>query len=784
MRLIRTITACVVVACSAGGALASDSFARIALDSEGLGPPAASPSSASAPTTPSTYVSPLLAKEIRVLTAQGISLGRAERAIAVQGKLGHAALGRKLHAAMGSTYAGVWFEPAAAKTHVGVTSPESRRTAEEVVMRAGLRPNVIFSPVRSPMAQLLAVQERWNRKLASLFRHADVTTGLEPQRNAVSVTLSSLVPTRRRAILKREASLAHVNVLVSVATSPKLGMIQDAKECNNFPAANCNRSITAGVRITRPNGETGKGEGESHKTETVDGFEVATLAGVLPGDEITGPGIPAETIVVAKPNNKSVTISEKTTTAQKAIFTFLTGSECTAGPAAIPEANNNLRVLLTAGHCLQSGHGTGAEWSAFNRAGEKLLIGKAGSFVNGGAVGGKLGDFGEIAIEAGGQWQTGNPQTPVLAVTAEWKKNEETRYPVIGEKEPEAKVVSCHEGATSGESCGLINGFNKTIADALGTAEGLVEVIEPAGAAERLIGEGGDSGGAWLFIGKGNQAQMEGTYEGRLSPECPKVKKLIGPQFFPTEEACLKGKEQAGNEGEFERRLRLLFDPLKKPAGTAVQGSLEALKLILLTTANETIPGQAGGLLPEKTNFAGTGKTNKIVALGGTEIKCEATNILSGTMETDHHGTVDIHFEKCKAFGLFEANSLGDKAGVILSVDLWLLCLITPTTLVWGIWLEPAKPLHLETAGKLLTIKGGLIGKIVGNSKSLKKTITFTQKAGDTATTSCVGMDGKTKTANQTIEEDKGKPESSALEGEATTEAEDKKTELEIMDPK
>jgi hypothetical protein len=212
-----------------------------------------------------------------------------------------------------------------------------------------------------------------------------------------------------------------------------------------------------------------------------------------------------------------------------------------------------------------------------------------------------------------------------------------------------------------------------------------------------------------------------------------------------------------------------------------IAAAIMALAAITATTASSAY-AKAEGLLPEKTNFIGSGTGGKVLTLGGKELKCGKTNILSGTMETDSHGTIDIHFTECKAFGIFAANSLGDTSGTVLAVMLWLLCLIEPKKLEFGIWGEPATPVHMEAGGILTTLQGGLIAKIAANPLSLKKTITFEQAGGDPKPTSCIGTGLETKKANQTLTEDKGKAESSAYEGSATLEAANKTTEMELMD--
>jgi hypothetical protein len=536
MKLIKTAGACAVAA-AIGCALVCASLAN-ASDREGFGPLAASPFSAS-----------LLTKELLVLTNQGIPPPRAWQAIDVQGKVAQEDLIGKVETGTGSAFAGAWFAPAAAQLHIGATSPESRRTAEAAVAQAGLSADVTVTPVRSTLAELLATQQRWNRKLADLFAREQVTTGLEPQNNAVSVALSSSVPASERAALIREASASAVNVSVTSVATEQLSITPQAKtECNNWARlkAYCNPSITSGVTIA---------------------------------------------------TNKK--------------------PECTAGPLAINEKKQ--RVVLTAGHCIKK---VGENWSAFNTKEVESVLGPVESFSDGAEEGGKkIGDYGDIVIEAA--WQNGKPEKPVFAVTAEWKQMENTSYPVKGEREPLAGNTDCHEGQTSGESCGEIKRLNVTLVTSKKYYEGLVE---DAGA--NLIGEGGDSGGPWLFIETNKEARMEGTLTGFV-PQCEKLTKVEkgnpffktqaecsslvfkeaptnegewkrtaykckntgkvqkGAKFFKTEEEC-KEQEKAG-EGEIELtpELHLVWMPLKQPIKGAAPGSLTALKLELLTTGNE-----------------------------------------------------------------------------------------------------------------------------------------------------------------------------------------------------
>jgi hypothetical protein len=529
MKLILAAGVCAGVALAMSAAFAAASYAYVpdgelaAMIDAPFPAAATTPSLMDSETTTPGGAGSLPAKEIAVLTNQGISQSRAIQALGVQSKVTEADLQRKLEVALGSAYAGMWYDNAAAQLHIGATSPASRRTAEEIVARAGLAADVIIEPVRSTMVQLLTAQHQWNHKLAKLLARGDVTTGIEPGRNAVSVTLSSAVHEPERTVLEREAAAADVNLFVTVSTSPYLGLVQEAKECNNFTKnnANCEPSITAGVEIW----------------SKIKCKKVANQVG-------------ARFFATQKECEEKKVEKGKEGEWEREKEATENPVECTAGPVTRPIANRNERVLLTAGHCIEDGGGKNIEWFAFTRPLAEPLIGKAIEFKVGGAAGAKIGDYGDIKIEPGGGWQTGNANNPVLAVTAEWKKAEETRYRVKGERLPAEKAMDCHEGASSGEQCGEITKVNATaIAENGNTVEGLVE--------DTAESKGGDSGGPWLFVATENnpnhEAVMEGTHVGKI------------------------GTKSA-------------FQPLKK-VEAGPPGSLEALTLELLTTANEVIPG-------------------------------------------------------------------------------------------------------------------------------------------------------------------------------------------------
>ncbi len=547
MKLIKIIAAC-VAAMAAVGATSASAAAANAPAADWFAPLAATPLS---PSLPSTSVRPLLAKELAVLTDQGISTPRAIQTLQVEGKVAHANLQHRLRAAMAGAFAGAWFAPAAAQLHVGVTSSASRLAAEGVVAQANLAGEVTITSVRSTMAQLLATQQQWNRVLARLLPRGEAATGLEPQRNAVSVKLSSSMPAAQLAALKRRAAAAGVNVFVTVANG-HFGVAPLAKTvCKKWEAnvARCNPSITAGVTI-----------------QSIICKEVAM-------EETGAEFYPTE-----------MQCRERSRVGTKGKWRRSI-SVCSAGPLAINEQKE--RVLLTAGHCMEETGFAGERWEAFNVAGEASVIGSSLHRVNGGANPNEdKADFGDISIERA--WQTPKPNNPVLAVTAEWKKmnekKEETSYPVRGEREPIINEDDCHVGQTTGESCGEIRMLDAAYISAGRYKEGL---IEDSGAA--LEAEGGDSGGPWLSTENGTEAYMEGILNGTVF-ECIKVANKVGKAFYKTLAECATSAKE-GIEGEWERKTKINIDwtPLIQPVEGAAEGPLKALGLEVLTSANELI---------------------------------------------------------------------------------------------------------------------------------------------------------------------------------------------------
>jgi hypothetical protein len=205
---------------------------------------------------------------------------------------------------------------------------------------------------------------------------------------------------------------------------------------------------------------------------------------------------------------------------------------CTAGPMMVEGTET---FLLTAGHCFTSIEPDGtitnitswfSEYPTKPKVAKAREIGKAGKFFS--PVVQVKYDTGEIVVSPAPSEFAREPTPPPLfpdpvpADMAEWGKFGETppqkvarRVPpaviasteVSGEEKSVENQVNCHEGAVSGEQCGIVGKAGVK----LGKTENLVE--------DSACAEHGDSGGPYFFR-KGKEVLIQGTEVGGPEELC------------------------------------------------------------------------------------------------------------------------------------------------------------------------------------------------------------------------------------------------------------------------
>ncbi|MGB7686595.1 MAG: S1 family peptidase [Solirubrobacterales bacterium] len=243
MKHLKLGGACVVIAAMVVMAVGAPAQAKLE------SPNASDLPIASAALTPGG-LDPLANAELLAVTRLGIPIPRAREAIAVQNAVERENLISKLDAALGDAYGGVWYVLEAAQLHVGVTSPAAAQIAEGLAVQAGLGLRVIAIPVRSSEAELKQAQRRLDRRLADLLAGEEAMTWRAAEDNSVHIELGSEVPADERAAIEEEASNAPVEVIVTSASSPNLGVTPQA-QCRKFEAqkAYCDPTVTAGITL-------------------------------------------------------------------------------------------------------------------------------------------------------------------------------------------------------------------------------------------------------------------------------------------------------------------------------------------------------------------------------------------------------------------------------------------------------------------------------------------------------------------------------------------------------
>jgi hypothetical protein len=176
---------------------------------------------------------------------EGIETGVAKAGIDLQT---HAAiLDAQLSQQLGSAYTGEWFEPAANKVAIGITSEGYERTVEQDLDNLGLADNGNITTSASSWSALEAGEDALETKLASLLENGRISLGISPEHDAVLIEQASgLSSGESEQITKAKGELAIASVLAT-SSETSVGAKEDA--CR---AGACDKPIRAGVRIREP----------------------------------------------------------------------------------------------------------------------------------------------------------------------------------------------------------------------------------------------------------------------------------------------------------------------------------------------------------------------------------------------------------------------------------------------------------------------------------------------------------------------------------------------------
>jgi hypothetical protein len=212
---------------------------------------------------------------------------------------------------------------------------------------------------------------------------------------------------------------------------------------------------------------------------------------------------------------------------------------------------------------------------------------------------------------------------------------------------------------------------------------------------------------------------------------------------------------------------------------------LMLLSLLALGAFAASTASAEEGVLPPET-FTGTGGAGELATLGGSNIKCTKVDILEGKFleKSDEHGLAILHFSECKAETFFPARTLGDESGIILVPILFLICLVEPVKLVFGILILPEETtVHVEvpSLGQLVLVKGAVIAELEGaglKGKEFKYKLAGT-KGDQTTALKCTILGKEFKHTYEAANDKEAKDEHASQEAKFTIKF---TKEVELMD--
>jgi hypothetical protein len=140
---------------------------------------------------------------------------------------------------------------------------------------------------------------------------------------------------------------------------------------------------------------------------------------------------------------------------------------------------------------------------------------------------------------------------------------------------------------------------------------------------------------------------------------------------------------------------------------------------------------------------------------------------------SDQHAEGTLDFHECRVPQLnLQVNGLPDTEGLILIPVLFLICLVEPKKLVFGILILPTETVHLDIPflGQLILVKGAAIGENLSGNEGKEFKLSLTGKGGDqTKPLSCEINGKKFSYSLEAANDAEGKTDKMASENASAT---------------
>jgi hypothetical protein len=125
-------------------------------------------------------------------------------------------LSEAIQGALGSQYAGLWFDNCAGRFKIGLLPGVSTSQVQAYLVARGIAEYTDFVPVRSSYTELLAAQAGLAQELLHLFRGPQLTVGVDDSENAVSIELSEALSPSEIGLVEGYANAEMVAVNVQL----------------------------------------------------------------------------------------------------------------------------------------------------------------------------------------------------------------------------------------------------------------------------------------------------------------------------------------------------------------------------------------------------------------------------------------------------------------------------------------------------------------------------------------------------------------------------------------
>lgn len=217
---------------------------------------------------------------------QGISVEQAEADLTTQWRTDKRSVPAEISSALGTAYAGVWFNNKDGRWAVGAPSSTATKAATAAAESAGIG-KVEVIPVKTTWAELAAAQKQFDETHRGLFARRELETAIVPSQNTVVVSLSSAASEATKDAVRTLVDASEGRLSVEAVPPTTLQFTSDTTTCT--PSSWCPKPLVSGVEVySTPEKETQVQCTAGPLMRGPNGYTYMTFAGHCAEGEYTG----------------------------------------------------------------------------------------------------------------------------------------------------------------------------------------------------------------------------------------------------------------------------------------------------------------------------------------------------------------------------------------------------------------------------------------------------------------------------------------------------------------